>query len=303
MKIRIGYCCINTLLPSPNRTCRLRNATPDSILDLARQNLAALGRILQWNLDHGILLFRISSETIPFGSHPINPQSWQGILQPELSAIGEFVKSNRMRVSMHPGQYTVLNSIREEVVSASLAELDYHAQFLEAIGQDFSSKIILHLGGTYGDKALSLQRFIANFRKLPERVQKRLVVENDEKNYTLSDALDVNDEIGVPVVFDVFHHSWNSSFPGESLTNLIHKAAATWKVQDGPPKVHYSNQWVGKPPGSHSKSIDLQAFAHFYTQVMDQRLDIMLEVKDKEQSVLAVHNRFPELRRPPSPRI
>jgi hypothetical protein len=53
---------------------------------------------------------------------------------------------------------------------------------------------------------------------------------------------------------------------------------------------------MGKPPGSHSRSVDLDSFAGFYTQISDQGLDIMLEVKDKEQSVLAVYDRFPELR-------
>jgi UV DNA damage endonuclease len=296
MTVRIGYCCINTVLPSPNRTCRLANATPERILEIARQNLLALEEILHWNLAHGIRLFRISSETIPFGSHPVNQLAWREILQPELRPVRELVRSSGMRVSMHPGQYTVMNSLRDEVVQASIAELDYHAQLLDEIGVDFSHKIVVHLGGIYGDKPNSLRRFIANFKLLPERVQNRLVVENDEKNYTLSDALAVAGETGVPVVFDVFHHSWNPSISKEPLPGLIQTAAETWQPVDGPQKIHYSNQWMGKPPGAHSRSIDLDSFAGFYSQVKHMSMDIMLEVKDKELSVLAVYERFPELR-------
>jgi UV DNA damage endonuclease len=295
MTIRIGYACINTLLPSSNHTCRLENATPERILDLARQNLAALETILLWNAAHRIGLFRVSSEIIPFGSHPVNSLSWWEILVSELDALGQFIHENGMRVSMHPGQYTVLNSTREAVVEASIAELIYHTRFLDSLGLDSTHKIILHIGGVYGEKARSLQRFAVNYSGLPKEVRQRLVVENDEKSYTLADALALLETIGAPVIFDVFHHAWNPSFPGASLRELVERAAATWKPADGPPKLHYSNQWPGKPPGSHSRFVDVKAFAGFYEQISDLRLDIMLEVKNKEQSVLALYDRFPNV--------
>ena len=74
--IRIGYACINTKLDAPNRTCRLKNATPEKILELAAANVEALQPILDWNAAHGIELFRITSDLIPFGSHPINTVPW-----------------------------------------------------------------------------------------------------------------------------------------------------------------------------------------------------------------------------------
>ena len=69
--IRIGYACINTQLPSPNRTTRLANATPERVIALGRQNLSALMNILRWNQAHGIQLVRLSSEIIPLASHPV----------------------------------------------------------------------------------------------------------------------------------------------------------------------------------------------------------------------------------------
>jgi UV DNA damage endonuclease len=296
MAVRLGYACVNTLLPSTSRTTRLDRADPQRLLDLARANLAALYDILRWNRAQRIPLFRISSGIIPFGSHPINRLPWWEILQPELKAAGDLIRQEGLRVSMHPGQYTVLNSTREEVVAASLAELEYHARFLDALSLDSSHKIILHLGGAYGDKPESMRRFAANFTRLSPGMQRRLVLENDEKVYTLADALAQSAEIGIPVVFDVFHHGWNPSFQPESLRTLIQRAAATWKPADGRQKIHYSNPWPGKPPGSHSQSVDLDAFAQFYMQVQDLDLDIMLEVKDKEQSVLALYQQIPALR-------
>ena len=296
MTIRIGYACINTQLQSPNRTCRLANATPERVIELGRQNLNTLAEILTWNHQHGIQLFRISSETIPLASHPAVKVQWWEELAPEFCRVGAIIRETGVRVSMHPGQFTVLNSPREEVIIASLAELEYQTRFLDLLGVDSSSKLVLHLGGVYGDIQASMQRFIESARGLPEGILRRLVLENDERNYSVEEVLHVSEAVGVPVVFDVFHHTWKPSLTSLSLTQIIERCAATWGAADGRQKIHYSDPWPGKPPGSHSQSVDVLAFERFYHQVQGMQLDIMLEVKDKEQSVLALYDRIPELR-------
>ena len=87
---------------------------------------------------------------------------------------------------------------------------------------------------------------------------------------------------------------WKREFPEMSLLGIIERCAATWRKEDGPPKLHYSDQWHGKPPGSHSASVDLEAFGQFYGQIQHEQidLDVMLEVKDKQESVLAVYERY-----------
>lgn len=284
--IRIGYACINTRLPSPNRTCRLKNATPEKILELASDNVRALQPILEWNVARGIELFRISSDLIPFGSHPINKLKWWRILRPQFARIGAVVREKRLRVSMHPGQFTILNSPRREVVESSIAELEYHTRLLDALGVDASHKIVIHLGGIYGDKRASLERFIENCSSLDRNIKARLVIENDERCYTIADALVAADAIGVPAVFDVFHHRWNPALPEQSLRSIVQLAAKTWGERDGRVKIHYSNQWPGKPPGTHSRSISVRKFVEFYDTIRDLDVDIMLEVKDKQESVL-----------------
>jgi UV DNA damage endonuclease len=284
--IRIGYACINTKLPSPNRTCRLKNATPEKILELASVNVEALQSILEWNAAQGIELFRISSDVIPFGSHPVNSVPWWRILKPQFERLGTFIRKKHLRVSMHPGQFTVLNSPRREVIESSIKELEYHAALLEALGVDDSHKIIIHLGGIYADKSASLKRFIETCKNLDRRITARLVIENDERCYTVADALSASHDIGVPVVFDVFHHVWNPALEQHSLRSIIQRAAKTWRKRDGRVKIHYSNQWPGEPRGTHSKSISVQKFLQFYDAISGLDLDIMLEVKDKQESVL-----------------
>lgn len=294
--IRIGYACINSKLVSPNRTCRLKNATPAKILELASANLAALQRILQWNVAHGIELFRITSDVIPFGSHPMNQVPWPRILRADLERIGGFIRANHLRVSMHPGQFTVINSPRRDVVASSVKELEYHTAFLDALALDDTHKIVIHLGGVYDDKIGSFKRFIENCRDLDDRVKSRLVLENDERCYTVGDALSAATAIEVPVVFDVFHHGWNPALQSYSLRAIIQRCAATWRKRDGRIKIHYSNQWPGLPPGTHSKSISTGKFHDFYRQISSLDIDIMLEVKDKERSALKLMRTFPALR-------
>lgn len=293
--IRLGYACVNTRLPAPNRTCRLRHATPERIIALARQNLAALETILHWNAAHGITLFRIASETIPFGSHEVNTVRWWKILEPELNRLGRLIQQYAMRVSMHPGQFTVLNSQRQDVVEKSLAELEYHARFLEALGANSEHKIIVHLGGVFGDKDRSRRRFADNFRRLSLGARNRLLLENDEKCYHIAETIALAQQLQIPAVFDVFHHEWNPAYEEKSLREIIALAMATWRLQDGRPKLHYSNQWPGKPPGTHSLSVKMPNFKKFYAIVADLDVDIMFEVKDKEQSVLKIYRRFPQL--------
>jgi UV DNA damage endonuclease len=218
------------------------------------------------------------------------------LLKTEFSELGRLIKKFNMRVSMHPGQFTVLNSIRETVVAASIAELEYHARLLDAFSLNAAHKIILHLGGTYGDKKSGTKRFVRNFEKLSISVKKRLAIENDEKNYTVADTLNVAKEIQVPMTLDVFHHRCNPSLQKQGLLRILESIASTWQPQDGPQKIHYSEQKKGRPPGSHSENIDVAGFKRFYRRIRHLPLDIMLEVKNKEQSVLELYRRIPSLR-------
>jgi UV DNA damage endonuclease len=161
-------------------------------------------------------------------------------------------------------------------------------RFLDALGIDDSHKVVIHLGGIYGDKSKSLQRFMAIGKKLTKRIKARLVLENDERSYTVADALSASKAIGVPVVFDVFHHDWNPAIEQLSLRTIIELAAKTWRKHDGRVKIHYSDQWRGQAPGTHSKSISVPKFLRFYDTISDLDLDIMLEVKDKQRSVLKI---------------
>jgi UV DNA damage endonuclease len=90
--MRIGYPCINrTLDCSANSTFRLKSYSEMRLKTSIKNNLDCLRRILQFNLEHKLFFFRISSDLIPFASHPINKFRWQEHFQDKFEEIGEFI--------------------------------------------------------------------------------------------------------------------------------------------------------------------------------------------------------------------
>ena len=159
----IGYACLTVGVSGTKlRSCTVKNATLDVLSTLIRSNLAALDNQLDYNIQNDIKLFRISSDIIPFGSHPVNTLKWWEKFNDRLKEIGNKALVNGIRLSMHPGQYTVLNSPDEAVVERAVTDLKYHTRLLEAMGLETQHKIVLHIGGIYGNKTAALQRFIQN---------------------------------------------------------------------------------------------------------------------------------------------
>lgn len=283
--MRIGYAC--TPISIPYRTSRsflLKNFNKDISNECIRNNLDDLMNILKWNIENRIYMFRISSDIIPFGGHPVNNIKWWETFSSELMECGKFIRINNIRVSMHPGQYTVLNSPNEEVVKRSIADLEYHCIFLDSLEADYSNKIVLHVGGVYGDKYFSTKRFRTNFNLLSDSLKNRLVLENDDKSYTIRDVLDICNELSIPAVFDNLHHKLNTcSLRMEEILKLV---KSTWKTADGRVKIHYSDEDIDKKGGAHSRSVNTQNFLSYMEIIRDLNADIMLEVKDKEISAI-----------------
>ncbi len=283
--VRLGYACVNTQLPSSARTVRLANATPERLRELIAENLDALEAILRWNAEHDIAVFRLTSNLIPLASHPVNTLAWWDEFADRFDELARVIADAGARISTHPGQYTVLSSAQPAVVAAAIAELEYHQRLLAALGLDRSHKIVLHVGSGAADPAAARARFAAAFGRLSDGARERLVLENDER-WPLDRVLELAGPLGIPVVFDAFHHSLAPSFDGDAVRDVVLAAGETWDDGDGRQEVHYSTQDPGKRPGAHAQTIELEPFAAFAAAVGDLPLDCVLEVKDKEQSVL-----------------
>ena len=287
--MRIGYACLTRGIPYTDfKGVTSKNATPERLIEVTGHNLNSLENILRYNVEDGLNMFRLSSDLIPFGSSPVNGTRWWEIFKPQFQDLGRLIRDNDIRVSMHPGQYTVLNSPDRDVVSRAVEDLAYHNLLLDSLALDRRAKIIIHIGGVYGDKESAIKRFKEAYKELPDRIKDRLIIENDERLYSIQEVLQVGTDLGIPVVFDNLHHQVKM---GDGKDHMwIREAAKTWKREDGIQKIHYSQQDPDKNQGAHSETIDVKDLIQYIERNIHHDLDIMLEVKDKNLSAKKATN-------------
>lgn len=280
---RLGYASQNlTLGVSTGHTVRLVNL-PDApkVQGVVQENLRALDRIIAWNTDCDVGLFRMSPQLIPLASHPEFPYDWQLEHGPELERIGDTAWKNKIRLSVHPGQYIHPASLNPEVVQRSLDELRYNAKLLSCLGSR-DGVIVLHLGGFFGDKTETIARFVEALRRERE-ILRYLALENDERVWTVAQVWQAADALGVPVIVDTLHHELN---PGAfTLETALDLALPTWP---GRPKLHISSQDPDKQRGAHAWGIAPQDWQSLLAALGGRAADIMVEAKGKDQAALAL---------------
>jgi UV DNA damage endonuclease len=273
---RVGFACVTHELGlSTNHTFRLKNLNGPRLEQAIDKNLSDFEAILAWMLDSGLRLFRIGSSLIPFASHAAMNLDWKSLCAERLQTIGQKYAPLGFRFSMHPGQYNVLNSHKQQVIQQALAELNYSCEVLDLMGLDASHKVILHGGGVYGDKAGSTARLEGALKSLPGSVRRRLALENDERYYSFEEIVTVSLRTGIPAVFDYHHHTIN---PCRDVEKRLHEGAKVW---DSLPKVHLSSQKPGAKPGSHDLLVHREDLYELLA-LLPFKADLMVEAKAKE---------------------
>lgn len=254
---------------------------------VAKSNIENTLRILKYNNAFDIKVYRLTSRLIPLATHnELLGWDYSREFGFQLKQLGDYVKSEGFRVSAHPDHFTILNPVKKEVLEASIRDLDYHVNLFEAMGlEDYRYKLVLHVGGLYGDKHSAVERFKANFKELPDRIRKRIILENDDKSFTAADVLDICRELGIPMVLDVHHHRCING--GERLEDLLPHIYGTWAGQPDVPKFHFSSPKSSKEFRSHADYIDAAAFMEFLNIAKDfgEDIDIMLEAKMKDNAL------------------
>ena len=282
----VTFAAYNRLIDAEARLYRLRKITA--------RNLENTLRILRYNKAMNIMVYRLTSKLVPLATHPVT-EGWDytGDFSQELAEIGAFIKENNFRVSAHPDHYTLINSSSGAVLGASLVDLDYHVRLFEAMGLgDYRYKLVMHVGGLYKDKPASISRFKENFAKLPDRIRKRIILENDDKSYSASDVLELCNELEIPMVLDVHHFNCVNDFM--SLEKLLPLIFDTWKGEAFKPKVHFSSPKSSKEFRSHAADIDFEEFQTFLRTAasVGRDFDIMLEAKNKDRALLQLSSQL-----------
>ena len=283
MKIRLGYACITNCLDSTSSSPYtygeyLKYGDMEKLDRVIVSNLKSLEEIIYYNIKNNIHFYRMSSKIIPLATKTDVKFDYINKYKSYYDKIGKMISDYDMRVDFHPDQFCVLNSVKSDVVSASIDILKYHYSLLEALG--IKNKIlVLHVGSNSFGKDNSIRRFINNFNKLPKYLKECIAIENDDKVFNVNDVLEISKNTGVPVILDYHHHLCNKSdFSFEDIFNSFN---------NGKVKMHFSSSKNKKDFRSHNDYINGDDFIDFIKilKKYDRDVDIMIEAKCKDDSL------------------
>ena len=299
--MNLGYACINMELNARKGVDRvttnrsmIKKTFQEKGLDYASeliiQNVVDLNEIIDWNEQNNIKFFRMSSDVFPWASEYYN--DWDNVpnidfIKMWLENAGLKAKEYGHRITSHPGPFNVLVSPNENVVQNTITDLTIHGDIFDMMGLSRTpyNKLNIHCNGVYGDKQSALDRFCKNFERLPESVQTRLTVENDDKAsmYSVKELYDgIYKRINIPIVFDYHHHRFCTG--GLSEQEALELAMSTWP-KDIVPVVHYSES---RSKEQLDETIRPQAHSDLINQLPDtygNDVDIMVEAKHKELAI------------------
>lgn len=300
MKIRLGYVAI---------ALNLKNITSSSTVTFANynklksedeklrklkrvtfSNIEDLETILKYNIENNIHFYRLTSKLIPLSTHPEVAWNYEKYFSKELKAVGNLIKSSNMRLDAHPDQFNVINSVKDNVVEDTLRNLNHAVDLFDLMKYD-DGKLVIHIGSSAGGKDESIHRFISNYKTFPKRIRERLILENDDKVFTVKDVLEICEVIKVPMVVDVHHHNCKNN--GEKLKDLLPRIFSTWNSESLPPKIHFSTPKEGEIDRKHADYIDVNDFCRFLDLVkvnVDRDFDVMIEAKKKDQALFKLMN-------------
>ena len=262
-------------------------------------NLQDLLKMLEWNEENGIKVFRLSSELFMHKTNPKAPNYTYDFAKPLLKQIGEYANKHNHRLTFHPGQYNVLGTPHEKYLKQTIKDLQYHADILDLMYQGKNSVMVIHGGGIYDDKNKTMDRWCERYNNLPDKIKNRLVLENCEKIFSIEDCLYVNSKTAVPIVFDTHHFDcYCKLHPDEffkSAEYYIPLILDTWYQRNIKPKFHVSEQGTGKI-GKHSDYIqNIPKYLLDIPYIYGISIDIMIEAKMKEKSIHKLYDKYPNL--------
>lgn len=269
-------------------------------------SLGYLDAIFDYLAEHGIHMYRMSSDLAPYATHPDMPMFHSMVQESasELAAIGAKARHLGLRLSFHPSQFIVLNSPDAELVRKSVWDLTSQCEMLDAMELGPEAVVVVHVGGVYGDKEASRARWVETWPTLPEPVRRRLVLENDDLRFSCADVLWISEHTGVRLIFD-HQHFWCLNPEFLPMRQAVAQMLGTWP--DGVrPKVHFSSprtemreltrkdRKTGKATTvpmapvwtSHADFVNPFEFATFMRTAAGLEFDVMLEAKMKDLALV-----------------
>lgn len=272
-----------------------------------RVSLEYIDKIFDYLQHHRINMYRMSSDLAPYATHPDLPQ-FHGMIKEcksDLREIGAKARKLDIRLSFHPSQFIVMNSPNPELVRKSVWDLSSQAEMLDCMELGPEAVIVIHVGGAYGDRPSSNQRWVETWKTLPTHVKNRLVLEHDDLRFSAADVLWIHEHTGVRLIFD-YQHFWCFNPERLEMRDTVKRILKTWPKGRARPKIHFStprsemreqertNRKTGKKETvyvapvwtGHADFCNPFEFATFMRTVPDLEFDVMLESKAKDLALI-----------------
>ena len=284
----------------------------EKLWDLMKGNIEATRLLVErvGKLEENLRMVRLSSDILPVYTEPNWCWFWresdvQSYAKRAFERVGNLARENRVRLSFHPGQFTVLASDNPDIVDRSIEEFEYHVDMARWMGygkefQDF--KINVHIAGRAGPQGIR-----AALKRMSPEARNTITIENEEISYGLDDCLSISDV--VPIVLDIHHHWIREGEYIKPSDDRVKRVIDSWRGVR--PVCHYSvsredvlvDHCVHTPPNhkvlleSGHKKQKLRAHSDFYwnTAVNEWALqftqthDIMCESKAKNLASFALY--------------
>ncbi len=294
-----------------------REVAEERLWDIMVHNIASYKRLIEYvgSLPPELRMVRLGSDVLPVYTEPTWSYYWRkpdvrNYCEKHFAPVGETARALDVRLSMHPGQFTVLASDNEDIVERSIEEFEYHVDCIRWMGygksfQDFKCNV--HISGRKGPAGIK-----AVLPRLSQEARNCITIENDENKWGIEASLELADDVAL--VLDIHHHWVNSGEYISPTDDRFARIIDSWRGVR--PVIHYSvsreDILIGHPTNvqpdmdillaGEYKKAKLRAHSDYMwnNAVNDwaleflQYADIMVESKAKNLASVALHKYYTE---------
>lgn len=285
IKVRVGYACLNLSLKDSFKNYRLATVEKkeeEKITQVIWHNIRLLEEIIHYNIRHNIYVYRISSDLIPFCTHPYIRSLYEEKvccneeMQACFQRIREKQEEYRLRLSIHPSQFNVLSSPRKEVVARSIEEVNAQTEWVKQVGGE---NVIIHVGGIYGDKESAIRRFKENLKYVDQQL---ISIENDDKTYHTEDVVGICEPNKLKWVYDYHHDRCYPSLEAHTCDLIRSYPPSKYHLSSGTPYCH------SRPHADYISKNDYKHFVQFLQHAGIREADVVFEAKNKNRAIFHI---------------
>ena len=218
-----------------------KDVAVEKLWDLMKQNIESTRLLVErvGGLDESLRMVRLSSDILPVYTEPSWSWFWRttdvrNYAERHFRRVGDLARENNVRLSFHPGQFTVLASADDDIVNRSIEEFEYHVDMVRwmGFGQSFQDyKVNVHISGRRGPQGI---RDVLG--RLSVEARNCITIENEEISYGLNDCLGISDV--VPIVLDIHHHWIREGEYIQAGDDRVKRVIDSWRGRR--PVAHYS---------------------------------------------------------------